>query len=285
MAMQNNHKGAFETKEATLSAFLIGLGVGDLLSRFSSLIAAPLDIILILLGIYYAFRAYSISRQSKLTQSEQIIDNDSDVINPSISKISSPEPHNQSPIFQILKSNLIPLGLTLGVFIWGIIQIIIWLIHKASFNPIGLSLFIGCYTAIPLMIWYSTLFGSRKQRQTGRSRVYRSTSFTYKADNIKDVFNRCYKVLDIMKADSPTQMEVDFDDNNKQAIIKRPVKRSNMVVTINLIDVKSYNIDVSSDSHRPEVEWDCGKNDRNINTFKKLMLSKKLLGARLWVAN
>lgn len=279
-----NSKEWWETKEGVWGVFFLGVGVGDMLGRLTSIVGFLFDVVLILLGLFYVSRANTISRKSKVSEIQQPANNESndlDVINPNISKISNPEPHNQS-ILDIVKSSLIPLVLTLGVFIGGIVQLIIWIIHKASFNPLGLILFIGCYWGIPIMIWYSTLFGSKKQRQTGISRVYSSTLFTYKADNVKEVFNRCFKVLDIMKAEPPTQMEVDFSDNDKQAIIKRPIKTfkilkpSNMVVIIRRIQDKDYNIDVSSDAQKLEAEWDFGKNKKNINTFKKLMLSKKL---------
>jgi hypothetical protein len=245
-----------------------------MLGRLTSIVGFPLDAVLILLGIFYVYRAKIISRQSKMPPIET--DNDADVINPSISKIITDEPSNKLSVLQIIRNNWIPLTLTAAVPIWAIIEIILWIIHKVSFNPIGLFLFIGCYLLFPSVIWYDTLFVKRKQMLTGKSKVFQSISFTYKSDNVKKIFNRCYKALDIMKAEPPTQMDADLYDSDKPILIKRPIGNFIMIVGIKHEDNNNFTINVSSDAKRLEVEFDFGKNKRNINTFKKLMLSKNL---------
>jgi hypothetical protein len=78
-----------------------------------------------------------------------------------------------------------------------------------------------------------------------------------------------------MKADSPTQMDADFDDMEEPKLMKRPLKNSLITVIIKPIVDKRFKVDVSSDAKRVEIRWDWGRNKRNINTFKKLMLSNQ----------
>lgn len=236
-----------------------------MLARLTPHIAIPLDAIIILIGICILILSIIEYRKAHKKEAQAIENTDTTSINPNISKIESPEPPNRLPVF----FDVVLLILTGIIFLGAAYEIIVMNISKASFNVLGLAFFTICFIGAPVLVWVDIFYWERKHIKSRESYRVGKTSFTYNADNIDIVFNRCYAVLNLMKADPPEQM-------NKPTLLKSSLKNSYITVTIKHIGARAFNIDVKSDAERVEIWWDWGRNKRNINTFRRLMLSNRV---------
>ena len=237
-----------------------------MIARLTTHSAIPLDVVLIVLAIVILYRQYKQAHQKILeTQKVETI---SSSLNTNVIRIVTPEPPNRLPIiFDV--SILIICAFT---FVIGGFQLGVWVFYEASFRPLGLFLFVVSYLIAPIVVSIDFLVIQRKHRREGRSEVYAETFIQYKASNVEAVFTKCNELLDIMKAKPPTQ----YDKNSESHQIRRMIKSSYFTIVITPIEGKLFEIHASSDSSRVEIRWDFGRNKKNINTFKTLLLSKNL---------
>jgi hypothetical protein len=257
MVMQNTRGWWEQSFLAIVAIAIVGVGAQDMISRLPTQIALPLDIILIILGLlilYKLYRDWKLSRKTKVSV---------EMMNPDVKTIESPKMPRHLPSYY----NIILIALALFAFLGATAEVAIWIHDKISFDTPKISFLIASYTG-SIFVFYDTLFTARKQKLLGQSYVWAGTSFRYKADNIEDVFDKCYKTLDMMCADSPTQMK-------RPTLIERPLKNS--YITVKIIRKKKgvFNIDVESDAKMVETRLDWGRNKRNISEFKRLMLQKQ----------
>lgn len=226
----------------------------------------PIAVIPLIIAFWYDHK-----RNKKIEKLEsKVIEINTDFsqvkMNPNVLKVKQKKSSNQLPIIY----DVMLLIVTVAMFIIAIYDIHIWIIYKASFHIFGLILFIACYMVIPGVVCTITFVQQKRHIKSGESDVIAKLSFTYNADDAQSVFNRCYKILKTMGADEPEPMD-------KPRLLTSSLKGSFITVVIKHLRTRKYTIDVSSDAKKiATIKYDFGRNKRNINIFKKLMLSDKI---------
>lgn len=184
-----------------------------------------------------------------------------------ICKIEQQEPSKRPPIFLN-----VALVLSWSVMLaFGGLLIYLWIDGKLN-TQISLSLLLSpvIFIALPIWVLVDTLWLARKHYTLDKSSVAKDKKIILLGD-IKEVFDGCLGVLDIMKA-TPIIME-------KPKLFKGHLRSwfGNSIITVktNRVRGNKVRIYVLSDSQWVTVRWDIWNvNQRNINTFEQLIRSK-----------
>jgi hypothetical protein len=170
------------------------------------------------------------------------------------------EQHSRHPPVILLIITIVPALILLAFGIWVIYT---WVARRLEFqidpeSILLLLLFIG----LPLYVIIDHFFIQRKYDKLGRSSVAKEARVNVEND-VDTVFDACYRALDSMQA-SIRIME-------KPNLLKASIRNSVMTITIIQIEGSKVRVYIQSDSKWLTVKWDGGANQRNVDSFLRVL--------------
>lgn len=165
--------------------------------------------------------------------------------------------------------DIVSLVLWLIICLYGVLLAYLFISLHVNINS-NLYLFwtgfIIFFFATPIFIWVK-FFRDIKYIKLGESRRAKRTTITYHSNDKDEAFNRSFDALVKMNADFPIRMD-------KPKLLRVPLNREIMTITIRRIREDLYKVDVRSDSQLVTTLFDGGSNRKNINKFKQQIFKR-----------
>lgn len=218
--------------------------------------------LLIIGGVIILWTAYMAWKEKHQTtdQANSFVERTSPSMS-NILHIERQEPSNRPPLWL----NLIGITASLLLLAVGIFQTYLVLsgtiIAKLNLEWIAFYLLFGI---LPIWLLIEPFTLDRKYYKSGRSATAMDGTYVINGD-ITDVFNRCFSILETMKAK--------IIKKNTPSLVKARIDKSNISVEVGQKDDK-VQVYIISDAHWVTVKIGRGRNQRLIDEFQKHLIDE-----------
>ncbi len=182
----------------------------------------------------------------------------------SIVRITAQEPSKHPPV--IVNTVLVICSLiTLAFGIWIMYMAILGGVIPRDFDA-GWLMVILFLIVSPIWILVDTIIIEGKQRKLGRSRVAKEKTVDLH-DKADTVFDRCLQAIGTWQSSIIAM--------NRPKLVKARWRNSIMTATVTNMGHGRVRVHILSDSKWTTTKWDFGINQRNVDTFERLLQTKE----------